>query len=439
MSVAAEHDPLEAAAVVPPAARPASLPWTLGFLTLISAFNYLDRSLLGLLLPLIKQDLRLSDTALGLIAGLAFGLVYALLSLPIARLADRHNRRNIVAIGFAFWSLMTALTGYVVNGVQMALCRLLMGAGEAAGLAPSQSMIADGVKEERRPLALAIFSTAAALDALFLLPLAAWVASQYGWRAAFQLAGFAGLLLAILFFLTVREPVRAASARTSSTGSKSLLAACAILCRSKVFLAIMAGGGFMGGALYGVATWMSTLLHRVHGLSIMEIGLYVTPLRGILGIVGIVGAGWLVQHLARGDAGWRFRGPAIIAAALACAYPFLLLSDLTFVWMTALVVTALLYSAHQGPLFDATIALAPPDMRATAVAIKVLVSGLLGQIVGPLAVGGLTDLLAPHHGEQAIRYSMLAVVFCCIAGAALFFLAERLAAAEAASGASAGQ
>jgi predicted MFS family arabinose efflux permease len=406
----------------------------LGFLTLISAFSYLDRSLLGLLLPLIKDDLRLSDTALGLIAGLAFGLVYALLSLPVARLADRYNRRNIVAVGFAFWSVMTALTGYVVTGVQMALCRVLMAAGETAGLAPSQSMIADRVSEDKRPLALAIFATAAAFDALFLLPLAAWVASYHGWRAAFQLAGFAGVLLALLFFLTVREPARAASDRAASLNGKSLIAACAILCRSRVFLAILAGGGFMGGALFAVATWLSTLLNRVHGLNIMEIGLYVTPLRGILGIVGIVGAGWLVQVLARRDAGWRYRGPAIIATILACAYPFLLLSDRMEVWMAALVVTALLYSAHQGPLFDATMAIAPPGMRATAVAVKVLVSGLIGHIVGPLAVGALTDLLTPYHGAQAIRYSLLAVVPCCLAGAALFFLAGRLAAAEAAAG-----
>jgi MFS family permease len=426
--MAAEPEPMQSAETASPADRRHPFGWTLAFLTLIATFNYLDRSLLGLLLPLIKHDLELSDTALGLIAGLAFGLVYTLFSLPIASLADRSNRRNIIAIGFAIWSLMTALSGYVVNGVQMALCRLFMGAGEAAGLAPSQSMIADGVKEEQRPLALAIFSTAAAIDALVLLPASAWIATQYGWRTAFQVAGYAGIVLAILFFITVRETPRALPDALTEPDRPTLFAAFRILWRSRVFRAILAGGAFMGGALYATATWMAALLTRVHGLSVMEVGLYVTPLRGVLGIVGIVGAGWVAQRLGRRDPRWRYWTPAMIAGTLALAYPLLVLSDVTFVWMTGLVITALFYSAYQGPVFDATIALAPRNMRATAVAIKVFISGLVGQIVGPLTVGVLNDLLSPYYGDHAIRYSMLAVALCCAIGGAFFYWAGRLAA-----------
>jgi MFS family permease len=110
--------------------------YALGFLSLISAFNYLDRSILGLALPLIKTEMHVSDTALGLVSGLAFAGFYSLLGLPIAWLADRWNRRNIIALGFAFWSVMTALTGLVANIWQLAATRFLMGAGEACGLAP---------------------------------------------------------------------------------------------------------------------------------------------------------------------------------------------------------------------------------------------------------------------------------------------------------------
>ena len=417
----------------PLAARPESaagngqLAWTLGFLTLISTFNYLDRSLIGLLLPLIKADLQLSDTALGLISGLAFALIYSVLSLPIANLADRHNRRNIVAIGFAFWSFMTAMSGYAANGIQMAFCRFLMGAGEAAGLAPSQSMIADRVGRDRRPFALAIFSTAAAVDSLILLPLSAWIAGQYGWRAAFQVAGVAGLVLAPLFYLTVREPKRQSADLPSDRRTVSLLEAFLILWRSHAFKALLAGGSFMGAALYATGTWTTALLTRVHGLSVTEVGLYIMPVRGVIGIVGIVAVGWLSDRLGRRDDRWRYWVPAIVSLILAPAYAAFLLSDTTAVWITGMLVTSVLYSAYQGPVFAATIALSPEHMKTVAVAIKVFVTGIFGQIFGPLTIGALNDLLTPYYGDHAIRYSMMATAVCCVLGGLCFLWAGRLA------------
>ena len=135
----------------------------LGFLTLISSVNYLDRSLLGLALPAIKAEMHVSDMALGLVSGLAFLLFYSLLGLPIAWAADRWNRRNIIAIGLAFWSLMTMATGWVANVWQLALTRFLMGAGEACGIAPSNSIIGDLFRDRRRPLAMSIFGSAVSI------------------------------------------------------------------------------------------------------------------------------------------------------------------------------------------------------------------------------------------------------------------------------------
>ena len=137
-----------------PAGTRARADWTLatsyslGFLTLVSAFNYLDRSLLGLALPAIKAEMQVSDTALGFVSGFAFLLFYSLLAVPIGWVADRSNRRNIVAFGFAFWSVMTLLTGWVANIWQLALARFLMGAGESCGLPPSNSMISDLFRKE---------------------------------------------------------------------------------------------------------------------------------------------------------------------------------------------------------------------------------------------------------------------------------------------------
>lgn len=127
--------------------------YSLGFLTLISAFNYFDRSLLGLAMPQIKAEMGVSDTVLGLVSGLAFVLFYSVMGVPIAWAADRWNRRNIVAAGLAFWSLMTLATGWVTNIWQLTIARFLMGAGEACGVAPSNAMTADLFRPERRPMA----------------------------------------------------------------------------------------------------------------------------------------------------------------------------------------------------------------------------------------------------------------------------------------------
>ncbi|MBT2188209.1 spinster family MFS transporter [Sphingobium nicotianae] len=402
------------------------LGWMIGFLTVISTFNYLDRSLLGLLLPLIKADLHLSDTALGLISGLAFAIFYSTLGIPIAGLADRYSRRNIIAIGFGFWSLMTALTAYVSSGIQMAFCRFLMGAGEAAGLAPSQSMIADSFSRARRPLALAILTTASAIDALIFLPLAAWAADLYGWRVAFEVAGLGGFLLAILFYFTVREPDRV-SGPVTAANKVPLGEAIIVLWRSPAFRVIMIGVSFMGGALYATGTWTTALLTRVHGLSITEIGVIVTPLRGVIGIVGIMATGWLTDRLGRRDPRWRFRVPAIASIILAPAYVMMLLSDTPAIWIAGLGITAAFYASFQGPIFAATMALAPDRMKTVAVAINIFFTGLVGQVLGPLIVGALNDYLAPTYGEHAIRYSMLAVAVCSALGGLCFLWAGRLA------------
>lgn len=397
--------------------------WSLGFLTLISVFNYLDRSLLGLVLPLIKADLHLSDTALGLISGLAFAVFYSLLAVPIASLADRSNRRNIVGAGFALWSLMTALTGWVANAWQLAACRFLMGAGEAAGLAPSQSMIADKFSAAKRPLALSIFTTASAITSVVFMPAAGWIASTYGWRAAFQAAGLVGVALAAVFFLTVREPARTRP-ESERADAAPMWSAVAALARMPAYLWLLAGASFMGGGLYAIATWMTAMLTRVHGFSIMEVASTVIPAGGIAGTLGILGSGVLADRLGRRDPRWRLWVPALVSILAVPGYLAFLLGEQWQVWGAGLLVVYALQAAYQGPTFAAVISMVPANMRALSIAIVVLFTGLLGQIFGPLAVGVLNDALAPTYGDEGIRYSLLTVPLCTFLGGACFFIAS---------------
>lgn len=427
------------------AAAPAGSDWTfpavysLGFLTLISAFNYLDRSLLGLALPQIKAEMHLSDTVMGLVSGLAFVLFYSIMGVPIAWAADRWNRRNIIAAGFAFWSLMTLLTGFVTNIWQLTMARFLMGAGEACGIAPSNSITADLFRPERRPLAYSIFTMAASISAILFFPIAGWVGQHYGWRAMFMVAGLPGMVLALLFFLTVREPRRGTADRraraTAATGAAEdripFRHSVRFLLRSRAYLALVAGATLMGFNVFASSVWTPTFLTRVHGLSLVEIATTVGPIRGACGVAGVLLGGMLIDRLGRRRPRWRMTIPAMTCLLLAPAEAVFALSDVHALWLGAFAVSAFLLLIHQGAVFAAVMAVAHVRMRAVATSILLFCSAMFGQAAGPLVIGMANDWLEPSLGEEAIRYSMLFLAATALLAGLSLLLAGRFIADEA--------
>ena len=400
--------------------------YTLGFLTLISSFNYLDRSLLGLVLPLVKRDMHLSDTMLGLLSGLAFVLFYSTLGMPIAWLADRFNRRNIIAAGLAVWSVMTALTGLVVSTWQLAIARFLMGAGEACGIAPSNAMVADVFSKRHRSLAVSILAMASSISWLCFYPLAGWIAEQYGWRATFMAAGIPGVVLALLFIVTVKEPVRGAKeAASDSKTFCSFVETLRFLAAAKSYRYMLIGMTCMGATVYSAGAWNSTFLVRVHHLNLAEIGAIVGPIRGVLTALGVVAGGMMASRASR-----RGDHLAIWVAAVSCllvapAEVLFLLGGTQSTWVIGLAASSLFGIMHQGPIFAACMNVAQPRMRATAIAIAVFCAGLVAQSIGPLLIGYLNDRLAATFGDGAIRYSMLTIAGCAIGAFAAFMTAAR--------------
>ena len=403
--------------------------YSLGFLTLISAFNYLDRSLLGLALPAIKAEMAVSDTALGLVSGLAFVLFYSLLGVPIAWLADRWNRRNIIAVGFAFWSLMTLLTGWVANIWQLAAARFLMGAGEACGLAPSNSMISDLFRKERRALALSIFGAASSFAFLVFFPILGEIGERYGWRQMFIVAGIPGLVLALIFYLTVREPKRTGTVSEAELlrlrDPRSLFADLAFLFRSPAYLYLLAASTFMGLNVFAASVWTPTFLQRVHDLSMGSIASIIGPIRGICGLAGVLIGGFVIDRLMRRSPHWRVTLPALACLLLAPVEVVFLLADERWIWMAAFAASAFLTLIHQGPLFALVMEVATPRMRALAIATLVLFGGLLGQAAGPLVVGMANDALASTVGVTAIRYSMLVIAVTALFAGIMILLSGR--------------
>jgi MFS family permease len=413
--------------------------YSLGFLTLISAFNYFDRSLLGLAMPQIKAEMQVSDTMMGLVSGLAFVLFYSIMSVPIAWAADRWNRRNIVAAGLAFWSLMTLATGWVANIWQLTIARFLMGAGEACGLAPSNAMTADLFRPDSRPLAYSIFATATSISSILFFPIAGWVGQHYGWRQMFVVAGVPGICLAGLFLLTVREPRRGASEQRMSTPTMRrgedeeampFWQSVRFLLGLRAYLALLAGATLMGLNIFASSVWTPTFLTRVHHLSLAEIASTIGPIRGLFGLAGVLIGGMLIDRLGRRALHWRMSIAAVACLCLGPAEVMFALSDARPVWLGAFAASAFLLLIHQGPVFAGIMALAPVRSRAVATSILLFCSAMFGQAVGPLLVGVMNDVLEPGFGPQGIRYSMLIIAATAVLAGLSFLLAGRFIARE---------
>lgn len=398
--------------------------YALGLLTLIYAFNYLDRSILSLVLPQVKAEMQLSDTALGLVSGFAFVLFYSLLGVPIARLADRSSRRNILGFGLVFWSLMTSLTGFVTNVWQLAATRFLMGAGEACGVAPSNAMVSDMFSKARRSLVVAILSSGSSIAFVVFFPIVGWLVDHHGWRVTFIAAGIPGLVLALLLFATVREPVRAA-ASTPQEGRESFIETAVFLFGSRAFARTVAGGAFMGISLYASSVWNPMFLVRVHGLSLTEVGGVIGPLRGLAGLGGVLFGGWLAGRLGRRDPRWHLATPGIACLLVLPAELVFLLSGPIVPSLAGLAVAQFCTSMHLGPVYAACMGVARPRMRATAAALFLLIANLVGQVLGPLIVGYLNDVLHASYGDLAIRYSLIVGAVCAALGGAVLISASR--------------
>jgi MFS family permease len=275
--------------------------YVLVLLTLIYGLNFLDRTIFNVLIEPIKREFQLSDTAMGLPAGFGFVLFYSLLGMPVARFADRANRRNIVAIAFAFWSAMTALCGMAQSVTVLALARIGVGIGESAGTSASQSIVADHFNKDERPRALGIFAIGTYFGVFLGYFVGGWVNQYYGWRAAFLVAGVPGMFLAILFRLTVQEPRRGAADGGVPQQSEALGPTFSFLFSQKTFVIVLIGFCLTSYLNYATAAWIPSFLARMHHLSSAQVGTYAGTFKGLFGIAGTLLGGFVVARISRND------------------------------------------------------------------------------------------------------------------------------------------
>src|SRR6202171_4634027 len=266
----------EVSAPADAAARPSTRRYyVLGLLTVVYALNFLDRTIFNVLIEPIKKEFLLSDTTMGLLAGFGFVLFYSLLGIPIARVADRLSRRNIVAIAFAFWSAMTFLCGMAGSLATLALARIGVGIGESAGTPASQSIVADLFDKDERPRALGVFAIGTYLGVFLGYFIGGYVNQYYGWRMAFFTAGLPGIALAAVLWLTVSEPKRGAMAETFTP--EPIGPTLGFLASQQTFVIVLIGFCLTTYTNYATAAWIPPFLARVHHLSRAAIGTDARP------------------------------------------------------------------------------------------------------------------------------------------------------------------
>jgi MFS family permease len=394
-----------------PLYSPAYLRYALGLLCVVYVVNFVDRQVLAILLQSIKEDLGLTDLQLGLLSGTAFGLFYATLGIPIARLADRFSRKGVISICVAIWSGMTALCGTASGFGMLLLYRVGVGVGEAGGSPPAHSMISDYFPPEKRATALGIFSLGIPLGILVGFLAGGWLDQTLGWRQAFIVVGLPGVLVAALAALTLREPPRGHSEGLTNDADNAPTAAEVIryLWRLRSFRHVSLGSALYAFVGYSVTNWAPSFLARSHDMEGGAIGTSLALIIGIGGGAGIYLGGVLADRLSVGDPRGRVRVPAV---AQILSVPFSIVvytATSTPLALAAFTVPAFLGLMYQGPAFAVVQSLATPKMRATAAAVLLFVINIIGLAVGPALTGALSDALEPRFGTESLRYALLIV------------------------------
>ena len=411
----------------------------LWILLVVYIFNFLDRQIVNILAEPIKRDLGLSDTELGLLAGPAFAVFYALLGIPIARYADKEgsNRVRLIALSLAIWSAMTAVCGLAQNFVQLLFARIGVGIGEAGCTPAAHSLISDSVEPAKRSSAIAFYGLGVPIGSLLGLIIGGIVNDLYGWRIALMLVGAPGLLLALVVLFFMREPRhlrRAEPAMAAKPAQLSTGEAMREIFASRAFVYILLASSVVAFLGYGKALWTISFFIRSHGLSTTEAGLSMAVVLGLAGVFGTWLGGKLADKFGARDKRHILTFPAY---GMALAAPVLFLGYFMEDWRVAvalLIIPTILKSAYYGPAYACVQGLVRPQARAVAASIMLFGQNLIGLGFGPFLFGVLSDALQPVAGQESVRWVLYGAAWLGLIPAFFFWRASLRLNAELKSG-----
>lgn len=400
--------------------------YVLGVLFIVYVFNFIDRQAMSVFIGPIKKEFGASDTEMGLLVGFAFAVLYTFAGIPIARLADRSNRRNIIAIGLAIWSAMTITTGMAKSFLHLVLARIGVGIGEAAGTPPAHSLIADYFPIHKRATALAIYSSGVFVGSAIAYLGGGFLREHFDWRIAFYILGAPGLLFVLVLRFTVKEPPRGLSEqRSSETGASTFNETLKHLLSSPSWVCLMAGASCLSIIGYGVMMWGYEFYGRIHGLPPLVVGQWMALIIGVGGCAGTLLGGVLADRLAVRRPSHVIRIPGLLTLA---GMPFgvvCLLAESSTLSLLCLFPFYVLLNVYIPAMYSANQNLAKLNMRATASAIVLFVINIVGAGAGPVIVGALSDYFSNSHGNQGLRYALLATIGLGTIGCCIFALSSR--------------
>ncbi|MBN8605643.1 MAG: MFS transporter [Caulobacterales bacterium] len=401
----------------------------LALLFVVYTFNFIDRQIIGILAVPIQEELGVNDAQMGLLGGLAFALFYTGLGIPIAYLADRWSRTWIMTISLTLWSAFTALSGFAMNYTQLFLARMGVGVGEAGGVAPAYSLISDYFPPKERARALAVYSFGIPIGSAAGIALGGVVASLVDWRVAFIVVGLAGVVIAPIFRMFVKEPERGRydvkAADAPAAPKAKFFDAIGIVTRKPSFWLLSFGASCSSIMGYGSFFWIPSFLRRSYDFDLQQAAFFYSAILLIGGVIGVWLGGMLGDKLGAKNRGMFALVPAGAWILAAPCYALGLLSNSpTLAFFLFLAPTAL-GLVWLGPVIAAVQHLAPSHMRTTASASFLFINNLIGIGLGTYLLGLLSDALTAQFGEESLRYSILAGTGFYVIAAILYVIASR--------------
>lgn len=395
--------------------------WSLFVLTLIATVQFFDRALMVVVMEPLKREFALSDSQLGVLAGLSYAAAFALAGIPLGWLADRVNRRRLLAGLLALWSVLVAGAAAAGGFWSLLLVRMGVGAMDAGGQPCSVSMIADLYRREQRAGAVAVFFAGVPLGMLLGFLGGGLIAGTYGWRAGFAVAAVPGALLVLALWLTVPEPRRGAADEATTPGAAPpLRTALAFMRTQQSLVLIIAASVLVTATSSAMMSWIGSLLVRTHGLSLPQVGLMMALCMGGAGAVGTLAAGSLADRLGRHDMRWQPRLMALAAALIAVLGSAVCLLPTVAGVALALALFAMCVAGLNGPTYALTQSLVGVRMRGVSMSVLIVLLNLIGVGVGPTLAGVLSDAFASRFGPDSVRWAMVCVLALNLPAVALF-------------------
>jgi MFS family permease len=388
--------------------------YSVALLIVVYTFAFIDRNIVSVLLQPISEEFGLTDTQLGFFGGTAFGIFYAILGVPIARIADRVPRKRIIAFALLFWSAFTALQAAATGFLSLAIARVMVGVGEAGCSPPAHSIVSDMNAPERRARALAIYAFGIPIGGALGVLIGSVMRSAFGWREALLVVGLPGLVLAVIVLLTLPEPTRGyweggAAARRAAP-QEGLRDVYRFLSKLPSFWHLAFAGALHAFYGYGAASFNPVFFERSHEMSPLHYGYIASAIGLTAGVLGTYLGGWLGDRYGRRDVRSYPAVPGIGSVLTVPVIFAVYLAPNPDLALAISLISSVASGLYLGPTFAMTQAIVPVRMRAQAAAILLLVLNLIGLGLGPQFVGWLSELLKPAFGVESVRWALLSTI-----------------------------